>query len=210
MINFVSLLGWSPEDNREIFSLPELVEAFDYHHISKSPAVLDIPKLRWMNGEYIKKMDPEAFYEKALPILQDVIHRPIDFRKVASMVQTRIEVFPDIREQVDFFEAVPEYDIALYTHKKMKTNTESSLKLIREVLPVLEEQEAWDNDSLFTRLSEFAKEMEYKTGFVMWPIRTALSGKAATPGGATELMALLGKEESLARLAAAEKLLASA
>ncbi len=210
VINFVSLLGWSPEDNREIFSLPELVEAFDYHHISKSPAVLDIPKLRWMNGEYIKKMDPEAFYEKALPILQDVIHRPIDFRKVASMVQTRIEVFPDIREQVDFFEAVPEYDIALYTHKKMKTNTESSLKLIREVLPVLEEQEAWDNDSLFTRLSEFAKEMEYKTGFVMWPIRTALSGKAATPGGATELMALLGKEESLARLAAAEKLLASA
>ena len=110
VINYVALLGWSPADNREIFSLPELVEAFDYHHINKSPAVFDIAKLKWMNGEYIKKMDPEAFYERALPYLKEVLKKDFDLKKIAGMVQTRIEVFPDIPELVDFFEAVPEYD----------------------------------------------------------------------------------------------------
>ena len=173
IINFVALLGWSPEDNREIFSLQELVEAFDYHNISKSPAVLDMTKLKWMNGEYIKAMDDEKFYEMALPYIREVVGDKMDAKKIAAMVKTRIEVFPDIKEQIDFLAAVPEYDIAMYTHKKMKTNAENSLQLLKEVLPVLEAQEAFDNDSLFAALSAFGKEHEYKTGFVMWPLRTS-------------------------------------
>ena len=121
VVNFVALLGWSPVDNREIFSLEELVENFDYHHISKSPAVFDMVKLKWMNGEYIKAMDFDAFYELAEPYIKEVIHRDCDYKKIAQMVKTRIEIFPDIKEHIDFFEAVPEYDIAMYTHKKMKT-----------------------------------------------------------------------------------------
>jgi nondiscriminating glutamyl-tRNA synthetase len=144
IINFVALLGWSPEDNREIFSLQELVEAFDYHNISKSPAVLDMTKLKWMNGEYIKAMDDEKFYEMALPYIREVVGDKMDAKKIAAMVKTRIEVFPDIKEQIDFLAAVPEYDIAMYTHKKMKTNAENSLQLLKEVLPVLEAQEAFD------------------------------------------------------------------
>ncbi len=207
VVNFVSLLGWSPEGNEEIFSLEELVKEFDYHKISKSPAVLDMTKLKWMNSEYIKKMDPEAFYEKAEPILKETIKRDVDLRKIASMVQSRIEVFTDIAEQVDFFEAVPEYSAELYTHKKMKTNPENSLQLLKEVRPVLEAADKFDNDSLFELLKAFGAEKEYKTGFVMWPLRTAMSGKAATPGGATELMSILGKEESLKRIDAAIEML---
>jgi len=203
VVNFVALLGWAPEENQEIFSLPELVKAFNYHNMSKSPAVLDMTKLKWMNGEYMKALAPDTFYEMALPWLQDAVKRPVDLAKVASMVQSRIEVFPDIKDQVDFIDAVPEYDVALYTHKKMKTNPENSLQLLTEVLPVLEAAEDFSNDALFAKLQEFAAAHEYKTGFVMWPIRTALSGKAATPGGATELLSLLGKEESIARIKAA-------
>lgn len=207
IVNFVALLGWCPSDNREIFSLPELVEAFDYHNMSKSPAVFDMVKLSWMNGEYIKSMDDEKFYEMALPYIKEVITKDLDFRKIASMVKTRIETFKDIREQIDFFEEVPEYDIEMYTHKKMKTNTENSLTLLKEVLPILTECESFDNDSLFKMLQNFAKEKGYKTGFVMWPLRTAVSGKQATPGGATELMSILGKDETIKRIEAAiEKL----
>ena len=203
IVNFVALLGWSPEDNREIFSLSELVKVFDYKNISKSPAVLDMVKLRWMNGEYIKAMDPDDFYAAALPYIQEIITKPLDLKKIAGMVQTRIETFLDIKDQIDFFEEVPEYDTDMYTHKKMKTDPASSLKLLTEVKPVLEKAEAFDNDSLFELLKEFAAEHEYKTGFVMWPLRTAVSGKAATPGGATELMSLLGKDETLSRIDAA-------
>jgi glutamyl-tRNA synthetase len=160
-------------------------------------------KLKWMNGEYFKAMDDDKFYEMALPYMKEVISRDMDFKKIASMVKTRIEILPDIKEQIDFLEEVPEYSIDMYTHKKMKTNAENSLTLLTEVLPILEAQEAYDNDSLFEALSAFAKEKEYKTGFVMWPIRTAVSGKQATPGGATELMALLGKDETIKRINAA-------
>ena len=200
VVNFVALLGWSPESNQEIFSLEELVKAFDYHRVSKSDAVLDMTKLKWMNGEYIKKMDFDAFYEKALPIMKETVKKDIDFKKVAEMVQSRIEIFPDIVEQIDFFEAVPEYDIAMYNNKKAKANPENSLTLLKEVRPVLAAQDDYSNDALFELLKQFSAEHEYKTGFVMWPIRTALSGKAATPGGATALMEILGKEESLARI----------
>ena len=203
IVNFVALLGWSPSSDNEIFSLEELVKEFDYHRISKSPAVFDMVKLRWMNGEYMKKMDDDKFYEMALPYLKEVITRDLDFHKIAAMVKTRIEVFPDIKDQVDFFEQVPEYETSMYVHKKMKTNEETSLQVLREVQPLLEAQEDFSNDALFEMLSAYAKEHGYKVGYVMWPIRTALSGKQMTPAGATEILEVLGKEESLVRIQAA-------
>ena len=207
IVNYVALLGWCPTDNREIFSLEELVEAFDYRHMSKSPAVFDIVKLKWMNGEYLKAMDFDRFFELAEPYIREVITKDYNLKKIAALVKTRIEVLPDIKEQIDFFEAVPEYGNAMYTHKKMKTNAENALETLKELVPVLEAQEDFSNDALFEALKAFATEKGYKIGYVMWPIRTAVSGKQNTPGGATEIMDVLGKEESLARIhAAIEKL----
>ena len=200
IVNFVALLGWSPADNQEIMSLDELVEKFDYHHMNKSPAVFDFTKLKWMNGEYIKKMDFDAFYEKALPYIKEVITKDYDLKKIAKMVQTRIEIFPDIKDHIDFFEELPEYDVAMYTHKKMKTNAETSLEVLQEILPILEAQEDYSNDALYATLLKYVEEKGCKNGYVIWPIRTAVSGKQMTPGGATELMEVLGKEESLARI----------
>ena len=210
VVNFVALLGWSPADNQEIMSLDELVAKFDYHHMSKSPAVFDYTKLKWMNGEYIKKMDFDAFYEKALPYIKEVITKDYDFKKIAKMVQSRIEIFPDIKEHIDFFEELPEYDIAMYTHKKMKTTAESSLEVLTDVLPILEAQEDYSNDALYAALCDYVAKKEVKNGYVMWPIRTAVSGKQMTPGGATELMEVLGKEETIARIKKGIELLSRA
>jgi len=207
IVNFVALLGWSPEDNQEIMSLEELIAKFDYTHMSKSPAVFDYTKLKWMNGEYLKAMDFDKFYEMAEPYLKEVITRDVDLRAIAQMVKTRIEVFTDIKDHVDFFENVPEYDCSMYTHKKMKTNEDNSLALLQEVLPLLQAQEDFSNDALYATLKAFGDEKGYKVGFIMWPIRTALSGKQMTPAGATEILSVLGKEESLKRIQAAiEKL----
>ena len=203
IINFVALLGWSPDEDREIYSLDELIKAFDYHHISKAPSVFDYTKLKWMNGEYIKAMDFDKFYEMALPHLKKVITRDYDLKKIAAMVKTRIEVFPEIEDMVDFFEAVPEYDTAIYAHKKMKTSVESSLEVLKELLPILEEQEDYSNDGLYTRLLKYVEEKGCKNGYVLWPIRIAVSGKQMTPCGATELMEVIGKEETLKRVRAA-------
>lgn len=202
VVNFVALLGWSPEGNTEIMSLPELIESFDYHRISKSPAVFDMGKLRWMNGEYIKAMDFDAFYARALPYIRESLHRELDFRHIAELLKTRIEVFPDIPAQIDFLEAVPDYNAVLFVNKKSKTDPANSLQLLMEVLPLLRAQEDFSNDALFELLSAFGKEKGYKTGFMMWPIRIALSGKQMTPAGATEIMELLGREESLRRIEA--------
>lgn len=203
VVNYIALLGWSPEDNREIFSLSELIENFDYRRISKSPAVFDIVKLKWMNGEYLKAMEFESFYELALPYLQEVIHKDYDLRKIAALVKTRIEIFPDIAGHIDFFEAVPEYDCAMYAHKKMKTTPESSLAVLKELLPRLRQQEDYSNDALYGLLTDYVAEKGVKNGYVMWPLRTAVSGKQMTPGGATEIMEILGKEESVSRIEAA-------
>ena len=200
VVNFVALLGWSPADNREIFSLEELVKAFDYHHMSKSPAVFDYTKLKWMNGEYIKAMDFDSYFEMAEPYIRKVITRDYDIRKIAEMVKTRIEIFPDIENLIDFFEELPEYDTAMYTHKKMKTTEESSLEVLTEILPVLEAQQDYSNDALYQTLCDFVAEKGCKNGYVLWPVRTAVSGKQMTPAGATEIMVIIGKEESLKRI----------
>lgn len=207
IVNYVALLGWCPQDNREIFSLPELVEAFDYHHMSKSPAVFDINKLKWMNGEYLKAMDFDKFYELAEPYIKKVITKDYDLKKIASLIKSRIEILPDIKDQIDFFEAVPEYDTAMYCHKKMKTNEETSLEVLKEILPRLEAWDDYSNDALFGLLKGFAEEKGYKNGYVMWPVRTAVSGKQNTPGGATEIMEVFGKAESVERIKNAIELL---
>ena len=200
IVNFVALLGWSPASNQEIFSLDELIQEFDYLHMSKSPAVFDYTKLKWMNGEYIKKMDFDAFYEMALPYLREVITKDIDLKKIAEMVKTRIEVFPDIKDLIDFFETLPAYDPEMYVHKKMKTTKESALEVLKELLPIFEQLDDYSNDSLYQTLVAYVEQKGCKNGFVMWPVRTAVSGKQMTPAGATEIMEVLGKEESLARI----------
>ena len=207
VVNFVALLGWSPEDNQEIMTLEEMIRKFDYHHMSKSPAVFDFTKLKWMNGEYIKAMDFEAFYAMAEPYIKEVITKDYDCRKIAKMVQSRIETFHDIRDHIDFFEELPAYDAAMYTHKKMKTSKETSLCVLNDVLPILEAQEDFSNDALYAALCGYVEEKGVKNGYVMWPVRTAVSGKQMTPGGATELMEVLGKEESLRRIRAGIELL---
>jgi len=203
IVNYVALLGWCPQDNQEIFTLTDLIKAFDYRHMSKSPAVFDMTKLKWMNAEYIKAMDFDTFYEKAIPYLKATITREVDYKKIAEMVKTRIELFPDIPALIDFFQEVPEYDTAMYTHKKMKTNPETSLEVLKEILPVLEAQQDYSNDALYQTILNFVTEKGCKNGYIMWPVRTAVSGKQMTPAGATEIMEVLGKEESINRIQAA-------
>ena len=204
VLNYVALLGWSPRGalaEQEFFTLPELVDAFDIGGISKSPAIFDIQKLKWMNAEYMKKLSPAEFYEKAEPWLQKAISNPaIDLKAVAALVQPRCEILSDLPERVDFLDKLPDYDTALYVHKKSKTTLENSLASLKAILPALEAQEDWSNDALYATLTALAEQMGVKNSIVLWPLRVSVSGKASTPGGATELCALLGKAESLARI----------
>lgn len=203
IVNFVALLGWSPRDNKEMFSLEELVKEFDYRHIGKAPAVFDMVKLTWLNGEYIKAMDFEKFYEKAEPILKTALKIDIDLRVVAAMVKTRIEKFTDINEMVDFFNEVLPYELDMYNNKKFKTDPLSSLSILKEAYPILKALDDFSNDNLFEKLQEMANKSEIKTGKLMWPLRVAVSGKLTTPAGATEIMSVIGKDETLSRIEAA-------
>jgi len=204
VLNYVALLGWSPKgelSEQEFFNLQELVASFDISGISKSPAVFDIVKLKWMNAEYIKKLSAEAFFDKAKPWLQKAVTNPaIDLKAVAALVQSRCEILSDLPERVDFLDCLPEYDTSMYVHKKSKTTLENSLTSLQAVLPVLEGLETWTNEALYEALVALAAEQGVKNSVILWPLRVAVSGKASTPGGATELCALLGKEESLSRI----------
>ena len=210
VINYVALLGWSPSDDREIFSLEELIQNFDYHHMSKSPAVFDIQKLKWMNGEYIKTMDYDAFAGRAIPQIRKTISKDLDVNKIAEMVKTRIEIFPDIDEMIDFFEALPDYDISLYQNKKWKVTPEKSLVVLKALLPKLEAQDEWSNDALYEVLKDYSAQAGVKAGFTIWPLRIAVSGKAVTPAGATQIMEVLGKQESIKRIQEGIRLLSDA
>ena len=182
-------------------SLQELIKEFDYHHVNKAPAVFDMVKLRWMNSEYIKAMDNESFYEMAMPYYKEVIkNEGLDARKILDLVKTRIEVFPDIKEHIDFFESLPDYNIEMYTHKKMKTNPEISLEVLTEMLPILEETEDFSIDNLHNVCMRYIENKGIKNGTGLWPIRTAVSGKQMTPGGAFEIMEILGKAETIRRI----------
>ena len=209
IVNYIALLGWSPENNQEIFSLDELIKNFDYHKVNKSPSVFDIQKLKWMNGEYIKAMDNEKFYEMALPYVKQVITKDLDLNSIMDMVKTRIEIFPDICEMIDFFEELPEYNPQMYTHKKMKTNSENSLEVLQELLPILEETDDYSVEGLHDVVFEYIAKKECKNGQALWPLRTAVSGKQMTPAGAFEIMAVIGKEESISRVKKGIQLLLS-
>ncbi len=201
ILNYVALLGWSPGGEKEIFSLEELRQAFDIHGISKSPAVFDKAKLTWMNAEYIKALSPEAFYELALPYLTKAVQRPgVDLRYLAALLQPRCEVLTDLAEKVDFIDELPDYDPAMYVHKKMKTTPENSLQSLEACLPVLEALPEWTEASIHEALFSVVAQLGVKNGVVLWPVRVALTGKQSTPGGAVEACVLLGRDESLRRL----------
>lgn len=200
IINFVALLGWSSSNNTEILSIEELIREFDYTHINKAPAVFDIVKLRWMNGEYLKNMEFEKYYQLALPYMKEVIKKDLDLRRIAALVKTRIETLVDIKALIDFFEELPDYDIAMYTHKKMKTDAESSLKVLKELLGRFEALDDYSEANIEAIIMAYIAEQGIKNGQGLWPVRTAVSGKQSTPGGAYEIMSILGKDESLRRI----------
>ncbi len=201
ILNYVALLGWSPGGEQEKFSLSELVDAFEIKNLSKSPAVFDMAKLRWLNGEYLKQMDPESFFTLAEPWLEKALTKPeIDRRAVAALVQSRCEVLGDLPDMIGFLNSLPEYGPELYIHKKMKTNKENSLASLKAALPVLEQLEEWSNENIYQALLILASSLNVKNGVVLWPVRVAVSGLSSTPGGASELCSLLGQEESLKRI----------
>ena len=202
IINFIALLGWAPKDDREFFTLPELIEVFDTDGLSKSPAIFNTDKLRWFNSEYIKKMDFEDYLKTVTPWFDKVLkHKGIDYRRLAELMHGRTEVFSQVPEMVAFLGELPDYQIDLYSHKKMKTDPALSLTVLKLALTAVAAHQDFTEDSLKESLMKLATENEWKTGQVMWPVRVALSGLPSTPGGATEIAYLLGKDETLQRLA---------
>ncbi len=208
VLNFIALLGWAPTGEQEIYSLEELTQVFSPSGISKSPAIFDHAKLRAINGAYVHSMSPADFAAAAEPYIRQTVKRAdIDMTLLCSVLQNRTEVFSDIPEQVDFIDAVPEYDVEMYRHKKMKTTPETALDALQAALPVLEGVSDWTVDHVHEALFAKIAELGVKNGWMLWPIRTAVSGKQFTPGGGIELCAILGKEDTLARIRAAiEKL----
>lgn len=200
IVNFIALLGWSSGTNEELFTLEELIKEFDYTHMNKSPAVFDMAKLRWMNGEYIKRMEKEQYYEIILPYVKEAVHKDYDLKKIADLVKSRIETLLDAKDMIDFFEELPDYDIAMYTHKKMKTDSEISLQVLTEQLPLLEALDDYSVEGIEKVIMGYIADKGIKNGTGLWPLRTAVSGKQSTPGGAYEIMNIIGKEESLRRI----------
>lgn len=203
VINYIALLGWAPKGENEIFSLEELVKEFDINGLSKSPAIFDPMKLKAINGKYIKALALEKFAEYAMPYIKESVKRDdVDFMEIAGLLQARTELFTDIPEAVDFIDTLPEYDNALYTHKKMKTNPENSLDSLKAVLPVLEsiDEKDWTIDNIHEKLFELIAEKEVKNGIILWPLRVAVSGKAFTPGGGIEICHIIGKADSIERI----------
>jgi len=208
VINYVTLLGWSPRGEQEIFSMDELIDIFDLAGISKSPAIFDIDKLRYFNSEYIRAMSPEAFAKAAEPYIRRSVKNPAyDAAAIAALLQQRTEVLTDIPEKVDFFDELPEYDTELFVHKKSKSDKDSSKDVLQKIIPIFEALPMWDDEHIMGAMVGLAEAMEAKNAKVMWPVRIAAAGKAVTPGGAVEICRILGKDETLRRLnTALEKL----
>lgn len=208
VINYVTLLGWSPRGEQEIFSMDELIDIFDLAGISKSPAIFDIDKLRYFNSEYIRAMSPEDFAKAAEPYIRRSVKNPAyDAAAIAALLQQRTEVLTDIPEKVDFFDELPEYDTELFVHKKSKSDKDSSKDVLQKIIPIFEALPAWDDEHIMGAMVALAEAMEAKNAKVMWPVRIAAAGKAVTPGGAVEICRILGKDETLRRLnVALEKL----
>ena len=201
VINYITLLGWSPGGEREIFSLDELIEEFSLKGISKSPAIFDMQKLSWLNGEYIRNLSIEDLHKKALPYYEKAITRKdIDLFKVSKLIQTRIEKLTEIPEILDFIDELPEYEMDLYSHKKMKTTPEMAAVNLKEILPILEDVDEWNEERIHDALFALIERLGVKNGQILWPLRVAVSGKQSTPGGGIELAELLGKDETIRRI----------
>ena len=201
IMNYIALLGWAPETEQEIYTLDELIKVFNIHRISKSPAIFDIDKLTWMNGVYLRNMDEETYYETVRPYLEKAVHGAYNLKEIAKIIQPRIDILNQIEESVDFFDTLVDYDLEMYRHKKMKTTPEVALKALKASKQTLETFDQWDSmDALHECLLALPKELEMKNGQVLWPIRTAVSGKQFTPGGAIEIAFILGKDETLRRI----------
>ena len=201
ILNYIALLGWAPESEQEIYSLEELIKVFDIKRISKSPAIFDIDKLTWMNGMYLRAMSEEKFYETVKPYIEEAIKRPVDKMAVARILQPRTDVLSGIVESLDFIDVLPEYDNAMYIHKKMKTTYEIALKALKASKEALEVLNDWSSEEkLHDVLLALPAQMEMKNGQILWPVRCAITGKQFTPGGAIEIAYILGKEETLARI----------
>lgn len=201
IVNYLALVGWNPGDDREFFTLPELTEAFDVHRINKAPGIFDVDKLTWFNAEYIRRMEPEKYLEKVTPWFDQVLAgKGIDYPRLAQLMQERTEVFNRVPEMVAFLGELPDYDVELYTHKKMKTNAEISRDNLNMIRPVIEGITEWTEPVIHDTLMNAIQSAGLKNGAVLWPLRIAISGKANTPGGAVEIAWLLGKEETLRRL----------
>ena len=207
IINYIALLGWNPGNDEEIFSLDELKKIFSVERLNRSPAIFDIVKLTWMNGQYIRKLSEAEFLDYAKPYIEGSLKRKVDIQALCRVLQPRLETFGDIPSQIDFLDEVPNYDNELYVNKKMKTDEAVAKTALELSLKRLEGVSEWNNDNLFTELKALAEESGMKNGQIMYPVRIALSGKAATPGGATEIAVLIGKDETLQRIKTAiEKL----
>lgn len=201
VVNYIALLGWSPKGEQEVFSLEELTQEFDISGISKSPAIFDSVKLKAINGAYIRKLALKDFEQKALPyIRQTCKDESLDTMLISKVLQTRTELFTDIPEQVDFLDEMPDYSIELYTNKKMKTNEETALVALKELLPVIEKLEDFSFDGIHNACFELIEKMGVKNGYILWPLRVAASGKQFTPGGGIEICEILGKEETTKRI----------
>ncbi|MEE0773693.1 MAG: glutamate--tRNA ligase [Merdibacter sp.] len=201
ILNYIALLGWSPETEQEIYTLDELIKVFNISRISKSPAIFDIDKLTWMNGVYLRNMDLDQYYDLVKPYLEEAIHSEVDLRSVAKILQPRVDTLAQIKESVDFIDELPEYDCAMYIHKKMKTTLEISLRSLNAALEALAALDDWsEEETIHDLLLSLPKQLEMKNGQVLWPVRTAITGKQFTPGGAIEIAHILGKEETLKRI----------
>jgi len=204
VLNYVALLGWAPKGDlseQEVFSLEELVDAFDIAGISKSPAIFDIDKLTHFNALYLRSLSPEDFARIAEPYIRQGVKNPaIDTAAVASLLQARCEKLTDIPEKVDFFDVLPDYDISLFTNKKSKTDSQVSKTMLEAVIPALEALPVWTQDGVHDCLIALAEKLGVKNATLMWPVRIAAAGKQVTPGGAVEICRILGREETLRRL----------
>ncbi len=201
IVNYLALLGWAPKGEQEIFTMEELKKEFSVSGISKSPSIFDNQKLDYINAEYIRRLPLDQFHQIALPWIRQTVKREdVDTRLIAKVLQARTEVLNQIPEQVDFIDCLPEYDTALYIHKKMKTNKETSLEALKAALPVLEALDDFSEESIHTALFDLIAKLGVKNGYLLWPIRVAVSGKQFTPGGGIEICSILGKKESLARI----------